>query len=365
MDTLMLSRVQLGSLTAFHLLFPAVTLTLGWVLVAFRLRGGARLAAAFGMWMPIYALTVAFQVVSGWALLTQFQLTMPLFSAQAGAVAGPLQVFYVFGNVLQVLPLSLAAWGIRSFNGATVTALIALSALGSLFSLLSPMILMSWMVDPVGTYTTQWTLGSADWLMLLLRSDVWFVIGFMTLASGATVGFLMACLSTFRWTAGTRTPAVDGMVKTGLLLAAISSFGALFLIGLNEGQGTLLVTLTVLSLTSSGLLVVLRRPDTGLAQVPDSVRGILVALPLLAWAAALQGWPFGRMLHSAWLIHGQMRIDDAVAVLPPGSVDATLPVYLATIAALVMTYGIVLRAIACKGAKAASLPAFAGLSNHS
>lgn len=202
MDTLMLSRVQLGSLTAFHLLFPAVTLTLGWVLVAFRLRGGARLAAAFGMWMPIYALTVAFQVVSGWALLTQFQLTMPLFSAQAGAVAGPLQVFYVFGNVLQVLPLSLAAWGIRSFNGATVTALIALSALGSLFSLLSPMILMSWMVDPVGTYTTQWTLGSADWLMLLLRSDVWFVIGYMTLASGATVGFLMACLSTFRWTAG-------------------------------------------------------------------------------------------------------------------------------------------------------------------
>ncbi len=38
MDTLMLSRIQFGANITFHILFPTITIALGWVLLFFKLR---------------------------------------------------------------------------------------------------------------------------------------------------------------------------------------------------------------------------------------------------------------------------------------------------------------------------------------
>lgn len=349
MDTLLLSRVQLGSLTAFHLLFPAVTLALGWVLVMFRLRPGMDWVRAFRLWMPVYAVSVAFQVVSGWALWMQFGLTLPMFMDQAGAVAHPMQALYLTGNAMQVVPLAIAATGIRVLPARTVTLLITGSAVGGVITLVPPVVLMSWMVDPVGVFTSQWSLTAANWITVLTNPRAWGLALFLTFASGITVGLLMACLATVRQVDRARDAAADGIAKTGLLLASGSALLALALVALSDpfpASTTLLVTLTVISVTTSGLLVALRHPDTGVTTLPNSLQALLMVLPIAGWAALLQGWPFDRMVHSVWLIRGQMRIDDAAAVLAPGAVNATLPVYLATIAVLVLTYFAVLVAMA-------------------
>ncbi|WP_146346319.1 cytochrome ubiquinol oxidase subunit I [Phaeobacter marinintestinus] len=351
MDTLLLSRVQLGALTAFHLLFPAVTLALGWLLVTFRLRPGVDWARAFGLWMPVYAVSVAFQVVSGWALWTQFVLTLPVFMDQAGAVAHPMQVLYLTGNALQVVPLAIAATGLRVLPTRTVTLLIAASAVGGVITLVPPVILMSWMVDPVGVFTSRWSLTAANWITVLTNPRVWSLALFLILASGLTVGLLMACLSAVRQVGRARDAALDGIAKTGLLLASGSALLGLGLVALSDpfpANATLLVTLTAISLSTSGLLVALRKPDTGITTLPDGLQTLMLVLPIAGWAVLLLGWPFDRMVHSVWLIRGQMRIDDAAAVLAPGAVNATLPVYLATIAVLVLTYFAVLVAMARK-----------------
>ncbi len=37
MDTLLLSRIQFGANISFHILFPTITIALGWVLLFFKL----------------------------------------------------------------------------------------------------------------------------------------------------------------------------------------------------------------------------------------------------------------------------------------------------------------------------------------
>ena len=41
MDTLMLSRIQFAANISFHILFPTITIALGWILVYFRFRHAA------------------------------------------------------------------------------------------------------------------------------------------------------------------------------------------------------------------------------------------------------------------------------------------------------------------------------------
>ncbi|TKB30998.1 MAG: cytochrome ubiquinol oxidase subunit I, partial [Mesorhizobium sp.] len=51
MDPLMLSRIQFGANISFHILFPAITIALGWVLLFFKLRYNATGDSA---WMRAY-----------------------------------------------------------------------------------------------------------------------------------------------------------------------------------------------------------------------------------------------------------------------------------------------------------------------
>ena len=69
MDTLILSRIQFASNISFHILFPTITIALGWVLLYFRLRFNAskdeRWMDAYGFWVKVFALSFAMGVVSG------------------------------------------------------------------------------------------------------------------------------------------------------------------------------------------------------------------------------------------------------------------------------------------------------------
>lgn len=51
MDTLLLSRIQFGANISFHILFPTITIALGWVLLFFK---AAHIRTKNEKWMEAY-----------------------------------------------------------------------------------------------------------------------------------------------------------------------------------------------------------------------------------------------------------------------------------------------------------------------
>ncbi len=99
MDTLILSRIQFGANISFHILFPTITIALGWVLLFFKLRfnatGEARWMDAYMFWVKVFALSFALGVVSGITMSFQFGTNWPGFMETVGNVAGPLLAYEV------------------------------------------------------------------------------------------------------------------------------------------------------------------------------------------------------------------------------------------------------------------------------
>ena len=94
MDSLILSRMQFGANISFHILFPTISIALGWVLLFFKLRFNAtqdrKWMDAYMVWVKVFALTFALGVVSGITMSFQFGTNWPGFMEKVGNIAGPL-----------------------------------------------------------------------------------------------------------------------------------------------------------------------------------------------------------------------------------------------------------------------------------
>jgi cytochrome d ubiquinol oxidase subunit I len=94
LDTLILSRIQFAANISFHILFPTITIALGWVLFFFRVRfaqtGDDKWMAAYRFWVKVFALSFAMGVVSGITMSFQFGTNWPGFMETVGNIAGPL-----------------------------------------------------------------------------------------------------------------------------------------------------------------------------------------------------------------------------------------------------------------------------------
>ena len=94
LDPVVLARVQFAANITFHILFPTISISLGWVLLFFKLRfnktGDERWMAAYRFWVKIFALTFALGVVSGITMSFQFGTNWPGYMETVGNVAGPL-----------------------------------------------------------------------------------------------------------------------------------------------------------------------------------------------------------------------------------------------------------------------------------
>ena len=99
MDTLILSRIQFGANISFHILFPTITIALGWMLLFFRLRfawtGNAAWMDAYRFWVKVFALSFALGVVSGITMSFQFGTNWPGFMETVGNIAGPLLAYAI------------------------------------------------------------------------------------------------------------------------------------------------------------------------------------------------------------------------------------------------------------------------------
>jgi cytochrome d ubiquinol oxidase subunit I len=226
MDTLLLSRIQFGANISFHILFPTITIALGWVLLFFRLRysatGDAKWIGAYRFWVKVFALSFALGVVSGITMSFQFGTNWPGFMERVGNIAGPLLAYEVLtAFFLEAVFLGIMLFGFSKVPAWLHTLATFLVAFGTTMSAFWILVLNSWMHTPAGFEMRDGVAFATDWWAIIFNPSMPYRLVHMLLASGLTVAFLMAGLSAWRWLKGERTGELRVALRTGVTLAAV------------------------------------------------------------------------------------------------------------------------------------------------
>ena len=226
MDTLLLSRIQFGANISFHILFPTITIALGWVLLYFKVRftrsGDDKWMDAYRFWIKVFALSFALGVVSGITMSFQFGTNWPGFMETVGNIAGPLLAYEVLtAFFLEAVFLGIMLFGFSRVPGWLHTLSTFLVAFGTTMSAFWILVLSSWMHTPVGFEMRDGVAHATDWLAIIFNPSMPYRLAHMLLASGLTVAFLLAGISAFRWLRDQRGPDVRASLVTGLGLGAL------------------------------------------------------------------------------------------------------------------------------------------------
>ena len=224
-DPVVLARIQFAANMTFHILFPTISISMGWALLFFKTRfvatGQAHWMAAYQFWVKIFALTFALGVVSGITMSFQFGTNWPGFMNTVGNVAGPLLAY----EVLTAFFLEATMLGIMLFGRGRVservhtvaTFLVAAGTTASAFWILA---LNSWMHTPAGFEMINGQAHVTSWFEVIFNPSFPYRLTHMLLASGLTVSFLLAGISAFRWLKNDRGADVMASLKTGIFVAA-------------------------------------------------------------------------------------------------------------------------------------------------
>lgn len=226
MDALILSRIQFGANISFHILFPTITIALGWVLLFFKLRyartGDEGWMGAYRFWVKVFALSFAMGVVSGITMSFQFGTNWPGFMETVGNIAGPLLAYEVLtAFFLEAVFLGIMLFGVSRVPGWLHTLATFLVAFGTTMSAFWIIVLNSWMHTPVGFEMRDGVAHASDWMAILFNPSMPYRLSHMLIASGLTVAFLVAGLSAFRLLLGDRASSLRMTLKTGVMLAAL------------------------------------------------------------------------------------------------------------------------------------------------
>jgi cytochrome d ubiquinol oxidase subunit I len=226
MDTLILSRIQFGANISFHILFPTITIALGWVLLFFKLRfqatGEDRWMAAYRFWVKVFALSFAMGVVSGITMSFQFGTNWPGFMETVGNIAGPLLAYEVMtAFFLEAVFLGIMLFGMHKVPSWLHTTATFLVAFGTTMSAFWILVLNSWMHTPLGYEIRDGVVHATDWLAIIFNPSMPYRLTHMLLASGLTVAFLIAGLSALRWLWGDRSEEVRTTLRFGATLGAV------------------------------------------------------------------------------------------------------------------------------------------------
>ncbi len=225
-DAVMLARVQFAANISFHILFPTITIALGWVLLFFKLRydrtADEAWLAAYRLWVKVFALSFALGVVSGVTMSFQFGTNWPGFMERVGNIAGPLLGYEVLtAFFLEATFLAIMLFGIGRVTNRTHTMATFLVAAGTTLSAFWIMVLNSWMQTPAGFEMRAGQAHAVDWAAIVFNPSLPYRLGHMLLASVLTVAFLIAGISAYRWLRRDRGADVRVSLKFGTWLAAL------------------------------------------------------------------------------------------------------------------------------------------------
>ena len=226
LDPIVLARLQFAANITFHILFPTISIAMGWFLLFFKTRFVATCEQhwmdAYQFWVKIFALTFALGVVSGITMSFQFGTNWPGFMNTVGNVAGPLLAY----EVLTAFFLEATFLGIMLFGRGRVsegvhtlaTWLVALGTTASAFWILA---LNSWMHTPAGFEMINGQAHVTSWFEVIFNPSFPYRMTHMLIASGLTGSFLLAGISAYRWLKDDRAKDVMAALRTGVMVAAV------------------------------------------------------------------------------------------------------------------------------------------------
>jgi cytochrome bd ubiquinol oxidase subunit I len=225
MDPLILARIQFGANISFHILFPTITIALGWVLLFFKLRfnatGDEKWMDAYRFFVKVFALSFALGVVSGITMSFQFGTNWPGFMERVGNIAGPLLAYEVLtAFFLEATFLGIMLFGYRKVPNWVHTAATVLVAFGTTMSAFWILVLNSWMHTPAGYELRDGVAHATDWWAIIFNPSMPYRLAHMLIASGLTCAFLIAGLSAWRWLQKDRGGDVMAALRTGVVLGA-------------------------------------------------------------------------------------------------------------------------------------------------
>jgi cytochrome d ubiquinol oxidase subunit I len=225
MDALVLARMQFAANITFHILFPTITIALGWALLFFRLRwlktrdDGWLMAYRF--WTKVFALSFALGVVSGIVMSFQFGTNWPGFMERVGNVAGPLLGY----EVLTAFFLEATFLGIMLFGHGKVSERVhlvatALVAFGTTMSAFWILALNSWMHTPAGVEIRNGEFFVTSWLEVVFNPSFPYRLTHMLLASGLTMAFLVAGVAAWQLLKNKANASTGKSLRFGLTVGA-------------------------------------------------------------------------------------------------------------------------------------------------
>jgi cytochrome bd ubiquinol oxidase subunit I len=226
MDALILARMQFAANITFHILFPTISIALGWTLLFFRWRWlktqESAWLVAYRFWTKVFALTFALGVVSGITMSFQFGTNWPGFMERVGNVAGPLLGY----EVLTAFFLEATFLGIMLFGHGKVSErvhLIAtfLVAFGTTMSAFWILALNSWMHTPAGHVVRDGEFFVQSWAAVIFNASFPYRLAHMLLASALTGSFLIAGVSAWQVLKGCANGSTPKVLRTGLTLGAL------------------------------------------------------------------------------------------------------------------------------------------------
>jgi cytochrome d ubiquinol oxidase subunit I len=226
MDPVLLARIQFAANISFHILFPTITIALGWLLLFFKLRfirtRDEGWMDAYRFWVKVFALSFAMGVVSGITMSFQFGTNWPGFMEKVGNIAGPLLAYEVLtAFFLEATFLAVMLFGYGRVPDRLHTLATVLVAFGTSMSAFWILVLNSWMHTPAGFEIRDGVAHATDWWAIVFNPSMPYRLAHMLLASGLTAAFLVAGISAYRWLRGDHAPAVAKGIRTGVMLAAV------------------------------------------------------------------------------------------------------------------------------------------------
>jgi cytochrome bd ubiquinol oxidase subunit I len=438
MDPILLARIQFGANISFHILFPTITIALGWVLLFFKVRfnrsGDEKWMNAYRFWVKVFALSFALGVVSGITMSFQFGTNWPGFMERVGNIAGPLLAYEVLtAFFLEATFLGIMLFGFRKVPNWTHTLATFLVAFGTTMSAFWILVLNSWMHTPAGHEMRDGVAFATDWWAIIFNPSMPYRLAHMLLASGLTCAFLIAGLSAWRWLRHDRGPDVMAALRTAVVIGA-TLIPVQILVGDLHGLNTLEhqpakvaamegnwetrgnVPLLLFALPNestrsndaeigvpSGASLILKHDPAGVVPGLNDFVGpngerlhppvapvffafrimvgigmlmllvswfagwklwrtgdinvplawVLVGMTFAGWMATLSGWYVTEIGRQPWLVTGVLTTAQAASQVPGGMIAATLAMYLAIYAVLIVAYMSVLFHLAGKGLKGA------------
>ena len=226
-DAVMLSRIQFAANISFHILFPTITIALGWVLLFFKLRflrtGNDAWLSAYFFWVKVFALSFAMGVVSGVTMSFQFGTNWPGYMNTVGNIAGPLLAYEIMtAFFLEASFLGIMLFGRKRVGNGLHMFAVAMVAAGTLISATWIISANSWMQTPAG-YTTNEAgqFVPVDWWAIIFNPSFPYRLVHTVLAAFLTTAFAVGAVGAYHLLRDNTNRQARTMFSMAMWMAAL------------------------------------------------------------------------------------------------------------------------------------------------